>query len=85
MRRIAAEHEVELSVGERQALGGAAYRADIAQVTLGSRRGDHVEHLLGQIISHHFTGQRRHVETHMAGTAPQVQHPGIATTGQRSL
>ncbi|MNL34361.1 hypothetical protein D3C87_1563300 [compost metagenome] len=85
VRRITAEHEVELAIGERQALGGTVDRGHIAQATVDSGGCDYVEHLLGQVVGHHFLDQRGHVETHVTGAAAEVQHPGVALPCQFSL
>ncbi len=85
VRRVTAEHEVELAVGEWQAFGGAAYGADVIQAAIHSGGTDHVEHLLGQIVGDHSFDQRRYLETHMTGTAAQVQQSCRALPGQFGL
>ncbi|CAI8892348.1 hypothetical protein EMIT0P176_400006 [Pseudomonas sp. IT-P176] len=77
VRRIPAEDEVEFSIGERQPLGGAQDCRYVAQATLNRSTGDHIEHLLRQVVGHHFLDQRRHMKTHMPGAAAQVQYPRI--------
>ena len=52
MRRITAEHVVEFTVRKRQALGRTAHGTDIAQPAIDSRRADHIEHLLRQVVGH---------------------------------
>ncbi|MNJ64711.1 hypothetical protein D3C77_606820 [compost metagenome] len=74
MRRIAAEDVIEGRIGEWQALGGATLGDDIFKVTLSGGGGHHVEHLLRQVVGHHFTHQRGDMETHMPGTTAKVQH-----------
>ncbi len=85
VRRISAVYEVELAIDERQVLGGTEDRRYVAQATINGRTGDHVEHLLRQVVGHHFLDQRGHMKTHMAGAAAQVQYSSIALPGQFGL
>ncbi|MOA58820.1 hypothetical protein D3C78_1832990 [compost metagenome] len=83
--RIAAEHEIELAIGERQALGGAVDRGDVAQATIDGSSGHHVKHLLRQVVGDHFLDQRCHLETHMTSATAQVQDPSFALPCQFGL
>ncbi|MNN35490.1 hypothetical protein D3C81_1493410 [compost metagenome] len=85
VRRITAEDEIEFAIGERQALSGTVDRGHVAQATIDSGSGHHVEHLLRQVIGHHFFHQRGNVKTHVAGAAAQVQNPRIALPRQLGL
>ncbi|MNZ72752.1 hypothetical protein D3C78_911390 [compost metagenome] len=85
MRRITAEDVIERSIGEWQALGGTAFGDDIFKVTLSSGGSHHVEHLLRQVVSHHFTHQGRDMKTHMAGATAKIQHSRPPLPGQLSL
>ncbi|MNG39318.1 hypothetical protein D3C84_1273480 [compost metagenome] len=57
VRRVTAEDEIELTIGERQALGGTVDRGHVAQATVDGSGSDHVEHLLRQVVGHHFFDQ----------------------------
>ncbi|GAE57935.1 hypothetical protein XPR_4570 [Xanthomonas arboricola pv. pruni MAFF 301420] len=56
----------------------------MGQPTLcGGGRHD-LEHVSRQIVGHHLGNQRRQLETHMPGTAAQVEQSPVAMTLQTS-
>ena len=83
MGGIAAEHQIEVAIGERRPLRSALLSAQIVQAAPGRFRRHHFQHGRRQIISHYLPCRLRHLKADMARAAAQVQHPRRAMLRRR--
>ena len=82
MGGIATEDEIELAVGEGQALRLALFGTDVRHAPFRGALRHHGEHLGGKIVGHHLPCQGGDLEAHVAGAAAQVEDPRFRAPGQ---
>ncbi len=83
MGGIATEDEIELAVGEGQALRLALFGTDVRHAPFRGALRHHGEHLGGKIVGHHLLPGRRPGSSR-AGAAAQVEDPRFRAPGQAS-